>query len=110
MANMWQQELAEQALRLVPSLGRQPGLAVIVVGSRPDSLLYVKRKQEACEQVWRYTSLFLVPAMFQTGPVAQSAGCVFIAQCPALLRSFQGNKQLLVCMMSYGLTRLVVVC
>lgn len=30
---------------------RPPGLAVILVGNRPDSLLYVTRKQEACQRV-----------------------------------------------------------
>lgn len=32
--------------------GRPPGLAVILVGSRPDSVLYAQRKQEACAEVW----------------------------------------------------------
>ncbi len=32
-------------------LGRAPGLGVVLVGSRPDSRLYVQRKQEACVKV-----------------------------------------------------------
>lgn len=31
--------------------GRAPGLGVVLVGDRPDSLLYVTRKREACERV-----------------------------------------------------------
>ena len=33
--------------------GRPPGLAVVLVGDRPDSQIYVHRKQEACRKVRR---------------------------------------------------------
>lgn len=30
--------------------GRPPGLAVVLVGGRPDSKIYVHRKEEACRK------------------------------------------------------------
>ncbi len=44
-------ELGGEVQRLSAALGRPPGLAVVVVGQRADSLLYVTRKQEACQRV-----------------------------------------------------------
>jgi methylenetetrahydrofolate dehydrogenase (NADP+)/methenyltetrahydrofolate cyclohydrolase len=35
---------------LQPLLGRPPGLAVVLIGNRPDSSLYVSKKAEACAQ------------------------------------------------------------
>lgn len=40
-----------QVPTVTKSLGRPPCLAVVLVGNRPDSLLYVTRKQEAALQV-----------------------------------------------------------
>lgn len=47
----WQRELAAEVPAIAHALGRPPSLAVVVVGQRPDSLLYVSRKLEACTQV-----------------------------------------------------------
>lgn len=51
LADAWQQELAVRVSAVHSNLGRAPGLGVVLVGSRPDSRLYVLRKQEACNKV-----------------------------------------------------------
>lgn len=38
---------------LVQATGSRPGLAVVLVGDRPDSATYVRMKVKACEEVWR---------------------------------------------------------
>ncbi|XP_024523141.1 bifunctional protein FolD 2 [Selaginella moellendorffii] len=43
-------EVAQEVARMKSALGKVPGLAVILVGSRKDSLLYVTSKEKACEQ------------------------------------------------------------
>ena len=45
------QEIAEEVEKMRASIGRVPGLAVVLVGSRKDSETYVRSKQKACEQV-----------------------------------------------------------
>jgi hypothetical protein len=51
IAAAWQEELAHDVRDIVARAGRPPGLGVVLVGSRPDSVLYVVRKREACERV-----------------------------------------------------------
>ena len=51
IAKAWKEELAKEAAEVKRQLGRPPGLAVVTVGDRADSIMYVKRKQEACERV-----------------------------------------------------------
>ena len=51
VAAAWQEELARDVQDVYAKGGRPPGLGVVLVGSRPDSLLYVTRKREACEKV-----------------------------------------------------------
>lgn len=51
IAGQWQAELEAQVADVTRSLGRPPGLGVVLVGGRPDSRLYVQRKQEACVKV-----------------------------------------------------------
>ena len=51
LSKAWQAELAKEAAEVEQKLGRPPGLAVVTVGSRPDSTLYIQRKQEACSRV-----------------------------------------------------------
>lgn len=51
LSKLWQQELSKEAAEVRQQLGRPPGLAVVTVGDRPDSKLYVQRKQEACAKV-----------------------------------------------------------
>lgn len=50
-AERWNQELKQAAREVTEKLGRKPALSVVVVGSRPDSLLYVEKKEEACYEV-----------------------------------------------------------
>lgn len=47
----WEKSIAAEAAELTKELGRPPGLAVIVAGERPDSAIYVQRKQDACKRV-----------------------------------------------------------
>ena len=51
-AARWKREIAADILlrRKIKHMG-PPGLAAVVIGDRPDSLLYVRRKGEACEEV-----------------------------------------------------------
>ena len=51
VAAAWQAELAVEVAELSRTLGRPPGLGVLLVGDRPDSLLYVTRKKLACHEV-----------------------------------------------------------
>ena len=43
-------EVREDALAIARDFGVQPGLAVVIVGSRPDSQTYVRNKVKACEE------------------------------------------------------------
>ena len=47
----WEKSIAAEAAQLTKEIGRKPGLAVIIAGSRPDSAIYVQRKQDACKRV-----------------------------------------------------------
>lgn len=47
----WLEELAREVQHVSNKIKRPPGLSVILVGNRPDSMLYVTRKQEACQKV-----------------------------------------------------------
>jgi hypothetical protein len=49
VAAAWSSELQQQVQDISRLLNRRPGLAVVLVGDRPDSLIYVSRKQEACK-------------------------------------------------------------
>jgi methylenetetrahydrofolate dehydrogenase (NADP+) / methenyltetrahydrofolate cyclohydrolase len=49
IANAIRAEVAEQVKRFQES-GRQPGLAVVIVGENPASQVYVKAKGKACEE------------------------------------------------------------
>jgi len=60
MAAAWQEELAHDVQDVCARGGRPPGLGVVLVGSRPDSLLYVSRKREACEKVGKIASTALL--------------------------------------------------
>jgi len=51
IAATWQHELALEVADIKSRGGRPPGLGVILVGDRPDSFLYISRKQEACRQI-----------------------------------------------------------
>jgi 5,10-methylene-tetrahydrofolate dehydrogenase/methenyl tetrahydrofolate cyclohydrolase len=51
MAIDWRAEIRSHVDHIVKYGGRPPGLAVVLVGNRPDSVLYVQRKREAAEEV-----------------------------------------------------------
>lgn len=54
-------EVAEE-VKLLKSKGVQPGLAVVIVGERPDSQLYVRKKAEMSEQLGIYSEKVVLPA------------------------------------------------
>lgn len=43
--------IADEVSRMKKCIGKVPGLAVIVVGQRRDSQIYVRNKIKACEEV-----------------------------------------------------------
>ncbi|XP_020529463.1 bifunctional protein FolD 4, chloroplastic isoform X2 [Amborella trichopoda] len=51
IAKQIRNEIAVEVSRVKDALGIVPGLAVILVGSRPDSQTYVRNKKKACEAV-----------------------------------------------------------
>lgn len=57
----WQAELTRDVRSIRASCGRPPGLGVVLVGSRPDSLIYVTRKKDACDRVGIYSDLHHLP-------------------------------------------------
>lgn len=61
IAEDWEISLAAQAAELEKVLHRKPGLAMILAGERPDSTLYVRRKQEACKRVGIESRLYTLP-------------------------------------------------
>ena len=52
---------AKQAEALKPSLGRMPGLAVVIVGEDPASQVYVRNKERACEELGFFSALIALP-------------------------------------------------
>ena len=53
IAAVWQREVAAEVAEVTAQAGRPPGLAVVLVGGRPDSKIYVHRKEEACRKARR---------------------------------------------------------
>jgi len=53
IAAQWKREVAAEVAEVTARAGRPPGLAVVLVGGRPDSKIYVRRKEEACEKARR---------------------------------------------------------
>lgn len=51
VSEMWRESLARAAEKVAKQLGRPACLSVVQIGNRPESLLYVSKKREACEQV-----------------------------------------------------------
>lgn len=71
VAAAWSSELQQQVADLSRLMNRRPGLAVVLVGNRPDSCIYVSRKQEACKYVqwwWLSTMLGVTGVFFGDGP------------------------------------------
>ncbi|EFJ44877.1 hypothetical protein VOLCADRAFT_44449, partial [Volvox carteri f. nagariensis] len=61
VAAAWEKELLPDVQHLTELLGRPPGLGVVLVGSRPDSMLYVTKKQEACQKAGMQTFVHHLP-------------------------------------------------
>ena len=51
VSKKWNKELKTEAARITGEVGRKPALCVILVGNRPDSVLYVTKKEEVCDEV-----------------------------------------------------------
>ena len=51
LAKKIQSELKAKIERLEPKIGRPPGLAVLMVGENPASVVYVRNKERACQRV-----------------------------------------------------------
>lgn len=51
LAKEIESELKTKIVRLEKSIGRPPGLAVIMVGDNPASAVYVRNKEKACQRV-----------------------------------------------------------
>lgn len=70
ISSQWQADLLGRAADVTTGLGRPPGLGVVLVGSRPDSRIYVQRKQEACAKVRSRKSMLMCqpppPACFHS--------------------------------------------
>lgn len=54
--------LAAETARAIPRTGIAPGLAAVLVGEHPPSVLYVRRKAEACGRVGFRSEIFQLPA------------------------------------------------
>ncbi|HEY9599696.1 MAG TPA: tetrahydrofolate dehydrogenase/cyclohydrolase catalytic domain-containing protein, partial [Cyanophyceae cyanobacterium] len=51
LAQRIQMQLQEQVQQLLSTIGRPPGLAVLMVGDNPASAAYVRNKERACAKV-----------------------------------------------------------
>ena len=60
-ARMIKDEAKQAAEALKPSLGRMPGLAVVIVGEDPASQVYVRNKERACEELGFFSALIALP-------------------------------------------------
>ena len=54
-------EVKEEVQRLLPTYGRPPGLAVILVGENPASQVYVRNKVKACHEAGLHSVLLRLP-------------------------------------------------
>ncbi|KAF5838022.1 tetrahydrofolate dehydrogenase/cyclohydrolase [Dunaliella salina] len=61
VASQWIEELASEVQQVTNVLQRPPGLAVVLVGRRADSLLYVSRKQEAAHRAGIAVHIYPLP-------------------------------------------------
>ena len=56
------QEKIARAIEILPPNGPRPGLAVVLVGENPASIVYVGRKKKACESLGFYSEEHKLPA------------------------------------------------
>ena len=54
-------ELKEQTAQFCAEHGYAPGLAVIIVGENPASMVYVRNKKKGCEEVGFYSEVHELP-------------------------------------------------
>ena len=57
------EQITEKTTKMKMQKGRVPGLAVILVGEDPASLLYVNKKKASCDQVGFYSSAHMLPEL-----------------------------------------------
>jgi methylenetetrahydrofolate dehydrogenase (NADP+)/methenyltetrahydrofolate cyclohydrolase len=74
VADAWECELANEAAEIRAATGRAPSLAVVLVGDRPDSCLYVSRKAEAAARAGINCAVRRLPAA-----VTQAGLCAAVA-------------------------------
>ena len=55
-------ELKQQTEEFLQRHGFRPGLAVIIVGENPASMVYVKNKHRACQEIGFYSEVWELPA------------------------------------------------
>eukprot|EP00798_Chlamydomonas_sp_ICE-L_P002795 gene2795-12670_t len=72
VASEWIDEMAGDVQQLVQKIGRPPSLAVLLVGNRPDSILYVTRKQEACQKAGVGMKIHHLPEEVSQGDLDKS--------------------------------------
>ncbi len=61
IAKLCRAEIAERLNTLVEETGVRPGLTVIIVGNNPASVLYVRNKIQACEEVGIASNVMKLP-------------------------------------------------
>jgi methylenetetrahydrofolate dehydrogenase (NADP+)/methenyltetrahydrofolate cyclohydrolase len=66
MAQAVRAEVAQQVAALLPTLGRAPGLAAVLVGDDPASHVYVTSKRKACAEAGLASWLHQLPASTST--------------------------------------------
>jgi len=72
---LWGKELAREKIKevkeklreLIPSIGRAPGLAVIMIGNDPSSAIYVSHKQKASKEAGITSFSYKLPSTTTTG-------------------------------------------
>jgi|MDSW01.2.fsa_nt_gb methylenetetrahydrofolate dehydrogenase (NADP+) / methenyltetrahydrofolate cyclohydrolase len=60
-AQLWRTEIAWHVACMTERARTPPGLAVVVVGNRPDSCLYIRHKGEACKEIGMHFHLEHLP-------------------------------------------------
>lgn len=74
VAAEWSSELKQQVPPLTAALGRPPGLMVVLVGDRPDSLLYASRKEEACQHLGVHCRILRLPDTISQQQLQEAVG------------------------------------
>jgi 5,10-methylene-tetrahydrofolate dehydrogenase/methenyl tetrahydrofolate cyclohydrolase len=72
LASAWRSEVAREVQAFRENCGHTPTLAVVQVGSRPDSEVYVRRKREACESAGMLCHLHTIPSFVSEADVERA--------------------------------------